>query len=379
MHQTPLAFDPHLADSLTGFDIGWDHAHHGLVPPPEHLFDGNPVRQGWQAGKACFGAHTLGASRRVRQWLQLRLRAWQRGIAFELAQVTPHYLGQIEVALCPITRQRLGNTQATVDRVCDHAGYAAGNLAMISIVAHRAKGGITWDEALVNAQRAEGARADSREGGDGGRVAGLDAVAWSRLAVLISFVTPLAHAQASRLPLLLQPPNRLRLLNPVQGLQALVTRELGLPDGARRLRELTARLKNDALRLDFNLLLSALLPRLIEARCSEDAWTLRHALEDAWRDARVNRCWQRFALQLDEMQAEALLQGFVKAAGTGTRVMLHARDTATEGWALDTRGRVPPSATADRRQRAPATPEAHGVRARIIASRVRIPDGRLPA
>ena len=379
MDQTPFAFDSHPADPRAGFDIGWDHAHHGLVPPPEQLFDGNPVRLGWQAGKACFGAHTLGASRRVRQWLQLRLQAWQRGIAFELSQVTPHYLGQIEVAMCPITRQRVDTAQAAVNRVCDHAGYAAGNLAMLSVAAHHAKGGIAWDEALVNAQRADGAHVESREGSGGGRVAGLDAAAWSRLAVLISFVTPLAHAQAARLPLLLQPPNRLRLLNPVQGLQALVTRELGLPDGARRLRELRARLPNEALRQDFNLLLSALLPRLIEARRTEDAWTLRHALEDAWRDARVNRCWQRFALQLDEAQAEKLLQGFVKSAATGTHVMLHARDAATEGWALDTRGRVPSAATAERWQRTLIAPEEHGVRARITPSRVRIPDGHLPA
>ena len=46
---------------------------------------------------------------------------------------------------------------------------------------------------------------------------------WSRLAVLMSFVTPLPHEQAARLPLLVLPPNRLRLLNPVQALQAVVT------------------------------------------------------------------------------------------------------------------------------------------------------------
>ena len=39
-----------------------------------------------------------------------------------------------------------------------------------------------------------------------------------------------------------------------------------------------------------------------------DQPTLRHALEDAWCDARVNPCWQRFALQLDASLIERLLQ-----------------------------------------------------------------------
>ena len=74
------------------------------------------------------------------------------------------------------------------------------------------------------------------------------------------------HEQAARLPLLVLPPNRLRLLNPVQGLQALVTRELGRPDGTRRLRELAALLPGEALRLDFHRFLSAMLPRRMRGR-----------------------------------------------------------------------------------------------------------------
>jgi len=43
-----------------GFDIGWDHAHHGLVPPAELLHQGTPVMQGWLAGKAVFGRGARG-------------------------------------------------------------------------------------------------------------------------------------------------------------------------------------------------------------------------------------------------------------------------------------------------------------------------------
>ena len=371
MAQTLLAFESHPADLQTGFDIGWDHARHGLLPPPQQWLDGNPLDQGWRAGKACFGERTLGASRRVRLWLSLRLHAWQRGRAFERAEVTPHYLGQIEVALCPIIRCTLVQADMSVDRVCDRAGYAAGNLAMMSTQANRAKAAIGWDEALKRAGQADAA--------EDGRVDGLDAAEWWRLAVLMSFVTPLPHAQAACLPLRVLPPNRLRLLNPVQGLQALVTRELARPDGTRRLRALAALLPNDVLRLDFHRFLSALLPRRIEAGQGADAWVLRQALEDAWCDARVNRCWQRFALQLDEAVIERLLQRCAAGALSGTRVLLHELATATEGWALERGGWAATAAPAVRRlpSRTGTVRPADG--ARISASRVRTADGHLPA
>ena len=369
MAQTLLTFDAHPADPHVGFELGWDHAHHGVVPPPEQLHTGNPLFQGWRAGKACFGERTLGASRLVRQWLCLRLHAWQRGRAFELGQVTPHYLGQLDVPLCPVIRQPLSAADASIDRVCNDAGYAAGNLAMLSAAANRAKGACRWDEALVNAQLAQSA-AD-------GLHAGLDGAAWARVAVLVSFVTPLAHAQAAKLPLLLQPPNRLRLLNPVQGLQALVTRELGRPDGTLRLRALTALLPGEAQRTDFHRFLSALLPRLITARQSGDGFALRHALEDAWRDERVNRRWQRFALPLDEALIDTLLQRC--AAVAGTRTLLHERGAATEGWALERAGRISTPLEAERRHRAWRLTKGRADRGTIDALRSRTPDGHLPA
>jgi hypothetical protein len=371
MAQTLIAFDSHPADPQTGFELGWDHAHHGVVPPPAQLHDGNPLRQGWQAGKACFGPRTLGASRLVRQWLQLRLHAWQRGRAFELTQVTPHYLGQIDVLQCPITRLPVQPGEASVDRVNDAAAYAAGNLALMSATANRAKGGCSWQQALARAQQAKAA--------PDGRLHGLDAAAWARMAVLVSFVTPLPHAQAARLPLLVQPPNRLRLLNPVQGLQALLTRELVRPDGARRLRALTALLPGETLRLAFHQFLSALWPRLMAAPAPASPIGQRQALEDAWLDARVNRRWQRFALLLDEALVESLLRQGVGAAFASTRTLLHDRAAATEGWALQTRGRAVGAAQTG--HPLPALPANPGgsIRARMAPSRSRTADGHLPA
>jgi hypothetical protein len=372
MAQTSFPIDDtHPADPQVGFDIGWDHARHGLLPPPEQWLDSNPLHQGWRAGKACFGERTLGASRRVRLWLALRLHAWLRHRAFELAEVTPHYLGQIEVLQCPVTRRPLVQADSSVDRVNHQGGYAAGNLAVMSASANRAKGALGWAEALLRAQQAEHA--------EGGCINGLDDAAWTRLAVLISFVTPLPHEQAAKLPLRVLPPNRLRLLNPVQGLQVLVTLELGRADGTRRLRELAAQLPGEALRLDFHRFLSAMLPRRLEAGQDADSWALRHALEDAWCDALVNRCWQRFALQLDGALVERLLQRCAAGALSGTRVLLHELATATEGWALDRGGWAPAPVPSARRalQRPPSAPLPD--RARIAASRSRITDGRLPA
>ena len=187
MAQTLLAFDDtHPADPQVGFDLGWDHARHGLLPPPEQWLDGNPLHQGWRAGKACFGARTLGASRRVRLWLALRLHAWLRGRAFELAEVTPHYLGQIEVALCPITRRAAGP-----GRDLGRPGLRPGRLCRRQPgddvgAANRAKAALGWDEALVAGAAGRGA--------EGGRVDGLDAAAWAAA----GGADVLRHAAAAR-------------------------------------------------------------------------------------------------------------------------------------------------------------------------------------
>jgi hypothetical protein len=184
-------------------------------------------------------------------------------------------------------------------------------------------------------------------------------------------VTPLLLEQAARIPLRLLPPNRLRLLNPMQGLQALVTRELVRSDGTRRLCELAALLPGEAQRADFHRLLAALLPRRLQAGQDADGWALRHALEDAWADALVNRCWQRFALQLDDALIERLLQRCAAGALAGTRWLMHDFAAAIDGWALDSGGRVPAPAPG----RA-APPRAE--RGRIAPLRTRVADGHLP-
>ena len=115
-----------------GFELGWDYAHHGIPPA-------TPYAEGLRrCSMACAparqpGTRTLLPTRHVRKWLQLRLHAWLRGRGVELLQVTPNHLQQIEASHCPITRMALSTatleaSDASVDRVRNDAGYAAGNL-----------------------------------------------------------------------------------------------------------------------------------------------------------------------------------------------------------------------------------------------------------
>jgi hypothetical protein len=337
----PAVQNPSGADA-TGFEIGWDYAHYRLTPPPEYLADGHPVRQGWLAGAAIFGTRTLKPTPQVRKWLHLRLNAWRRGRAFEGVQVTPHFLAQIETSVCPITRVTLtqasgAGSDASVDRVCNRAGYAAGNLAVMSSRANQAKADLGYLDALTVVRQLEASGLDTLDG--------LAPVHWSRLGVLMSFVTPLPHAQAACLPLLVLPPNRLRLLNAVQALQAVITLAFTQMQAVPRLRELIAHLPADA-RHDYEVFVLTLQARSLAIGLQygpqASGADLRHALEDLWTDAAVNRRWQRFALQLDEAQCERLLRQAARRGLGGKAWQWLPRAAATEGWALATEGYAGP-------------------------------------
>jgi hypothetical protein len=150
-----------------------------------------------------------------------------------------------------------------------------------------------------------------------GLAEGRDAAAWWRLALLRSFVTALPHDEAAALPLRVLPPPGLAPVNPVQALQAAITRVLAQAQGLRRLQRLAARLPDEARRLAFHRFVSLLLPRLIEARGNGAAGPSTRALESAWADARVQRGWWRFASRLAAPEA-ALLARRLAADGAGS-------------------------------------------------------------
>jgi hypothetical protein len=378
MNQVELALaaqEPEHEDAI-GFRIGWDHAHHGLVPPPELLLDGTPIGQGWRAGRAVFGgpaapARPWPANRHTRLWLALRIEAWRAAAPFDLASVTPNHLAQIEVRRCPARRVALGGGVAgdapaatrpdtpRVERLNAEAAYAAGNLVMLSAAAAEAWRGLGVHDLVRRARLAEAAQAaqagepGSSEPPDrAGSAQGtpLDAAAWWRLATLRSLATPLAPSDAARLPLAALPPNRVRVLNAAQALQALLTLRMAHADWCARIGAVTALLPTPALRTDFNLWVGALAPRLLEAQAGHrDVTTdFGRVLEDAWLGERVQRRWQSFVLSLGEPACEQLVQRLAALGLPGRRAEVLAWEQAIDGWELpqrvaaDAAGRIKP-------------------------------------
>jgi len=357
MSQVELALPSDEQDPAdgTGFRIGWDHAHHGLVPPPELLLEGTPIGQGWRAARAVFAGRSRPwpANRHTRRWLALRIEAWREGVPFDLATVTPNHLAQIEVSRCPVRRVPLGGGGDGVHaadaprfvRLNPQAAFAAGNVALLSAAAALAWQGLDT-AALVRRARAAEAMASAQMPRSGlapepalaGAVlapagpGALDAAAWWRLATLRSLATPLPAAEVARLPLAVLPPNRARVLNTVQALQVLLTLRLACSDWCARISAVATVLPEHGLRTDFNLWVGALAPRLLEAQAlGRDPV---RALEDAWLGERVQRRWQHFAINLGEAGCEHLVRRLAahRLPGRGTEWLRW--DQALDGWAL---------------------------------------------
>lgn len=390
MSQVELELSVHEAAPAdeTGFRIGWDHAHHGLVPPPELLLDGSPVGEGWRAARAVFArrARPWPASRHTRRWLSLRIEAWRAGAAFDLETVTPNHLSQIEVRQCPARRVWLGGGAGAehgidapvVTRLNPQAAYSAGNLVMLSRAAAQAWMDLGVTDLVRWARAAEAiddgalgqpgpiagnASAGSMPGGASGTPgraatpqASLDAPTWWRLAALRSFATPLPAADAARLPLATLPPNRTRVLNAAQALQVLLTLRLATTEWSSHLREVAALLPAHSLRTDFNLWVGALAPRRLEAQAL--GRNIPRALEDAWLAGRVQRRWQHFVLSLGEPACEALVRQLA-CRKLGPRATEHLRlEQALDGWSLISAARAvaagTPALNAEAQPAAPA-------------------------
>jgi hypothetical protein len=370
MLQTAIRFDtaPTTADGddRTAFEIGWDHGRHGLVPPATLLAAGHPVGQGWQAAQAVFGRRTWPARPAVRQWLALRLAAWQAGEAFDMDQLNPQHLAQIAATRCPVRRVPLGGAPGTADaavvlRLNEAAAWAAGHLVTLSAAGAMAMHGIDVNEARRRARAAEQA---------GQPVQGLDAAGWWRVAALRGFATALPFATAAQLPLAVLPPNRVRLLGAAQGLQALVTQAFAAPGWAARCAAIAALLPAHTLRHDFNLFVGAMAPRVLAAPAAGTG--LRDALEDAWLHERVQRRWQHFVLSLGEAGTEALLERVATMPQPGRPVLQLSLPQAVEAWQLP----AAPSPSALRRV---AGRGARGGRAGAAATTIRaaVPRPRL--
>lgn len=223
--------------------------------------------------------------------------------------------GSAAVALgarhCPITRQPLGGLEAAAPVLeplrtprADGADAPAPKV-LVSRVARDARDGAPFLHALTQWRHLQTGHA-VHAGGLGERE-------WLRWAVLLSFVTPLADVDVARLPLVVMPPAGLALVNPLQRLQRLITRQLAAPGWSLRLRRLAEPLAADAVRHDFQCFVAALAPRVIELPEAASGIELAHALEDLWCDRAVQRRWQHVALLLGRAGAERLLRHATRA------------------------------------------------------------------
>lgn len=311
------AASPPAGFETEGFRIGWEHARYLSTPPADHLHTGHPVRQGWEAGRAAFAGRTLTPTRAARLWLALRLQSWLRGRAFDELWVTPRFVAQIDVACCPVTQVALTHNPTSAESVTDAvlmplhegAGGVAGNLVVVSRQVAQARVGLSHHDMTHTVQRLAAGELTS--------VVGMELPAWRRLQALTSLATPLAHDQAAAQPLHVLPPPRVHLLNPVQGLQAVLTMVFAGPGYARQLTELGAFMPHAQARRAYFLFMNAMLARRLSARGAVPSALVRHALEQAWSHPLVQQRWQALARMITPAQAERVLR-LVAQRGAGS-------------------------------------------------------------
>lgn len=130
------------------------------------------LRQAFEA----FSGPTQFPSYHVRKWLGLRLSAVKRGMVLA-PEVDVGFIEDICAGHCPVTLEEFdvkgkSPRNPSVDRLVNEGTYAAGNIAMLSIRANRAKGAKTFEQVLSMASA-------------GDAVAGLEGIEWMRLATLM--------------------------------------------------------------------------------------------------------------------------------------------------------------------------------------------------
>jgi hypothetical protein len=332
---------PGAGPDAIAYALGRDYARHRLPPPLAEAHRPAALRRGLIDGQPPADARARAATPVVRAWLELRLGAWQRDEAVDDLLMTPALLRRLGAGHCPITRVALGGVGAGghVVRARIDAAWTAGNLVVVSGAAARALG--AHDEAGARRCARLALERDAAGSGPNPRLAGaagLGAAQWLRAATLRSFVTPLPHWEAAARPLHLLPPPRLRLFNPVQALQAMLSLQLLQPGWSQRYARLEALLPGALLRHDFRGFVMALLPRVLEAGMPAHVAASRWAVEDAWSDPLVLRRWLAFARALDADRSEDLLRRAAARRLATTRIGCLDADDAVDGWALDTHG-----------------------------------------
>jgi hypothetical protein len=268
----------------------------------------------------------------LQRWWRLQGQARRAGRRVEPLLVTPRFLARIHTTVCPVAREPLGPRAGQVVALREDATFAAGHLVTLGPSAAALAAG-RWQDAWAMAAGLAERGADSRE-------AALDAAAWRRLALLRSFVQAPTPAEAATLPLLVLPPNRLRVLSPVQGLQVAMTLALRHRDRVDQLNRLAALPADEDTRLALRIFALTLLARRPADLDRRGAIASARALEDLWADPLLQRRWQRLALRLSDDAADALLTRARRAGCLGSGWRPLDAGFAVDGW--DAAARPPP-------------------------------------
>ncbi|AOY97569.1 hypothetical protein BKK79_37165 (plasmid) [Cupriavidus sp. USMAA2-4] len=324
-------------DPKLGFDIGFDYAANGLELP-SHIRDEESelpaaLFQGYRYGVERHGRSHGRSDRFTRKWLQLRVNAWRRLRHFD-DRVTPGYLRTIDVVYCPITRVKLEHGTGSmdswsVDRIYNGAGYAPGNLAVISRRANEAKGTLTVEKVVRILAGESSWELDPALGRE----------EWRRAICLMAWSDPTIAPQVSgRLPMVVAPTPRTLLHSPYTAFQILLVHaQMNVPiarggDPIQAVVDLVASKK--ARRQVVELILS------LQRMARENEATMRregrfgavslNALEDAWAAPGIAAHWDKLVRKTEPAAfapALAILRG-----------RLVANEQRFEGWALQSGG-----------------------------------------
>jgi hypothetical protein len=213
-----------LDESEIGRQLGHDLFFHRKVVDRAAL--SIHVREGFDEAVARGKREPAVPDRFVKKWLQLRLRAFERGRVFDV-KITPDLLRSIDVPVCPVLRIELTHGRQlpsdwSIDRLNNDGAYAPNNLAVMSTQANRAKGARPFDEVLSLASLP--CPTD-----------GLEPAEWMRLAVLMLGPCFASNPKAAPVLPLVAPMPMLSLRLAMQQVQHVFTARAGRTSGRNEL------------------------------------------------------------------------------------------------------------------------------------------------
>ena len=307
-----------------GFEIGYDHAVYGAHIMENFKLDAESIsiiEAGFLEGQRKFEGRPRASNIFIRKWLHLRISAWTRGRIFD-EHITPDYLAAINVSICPITRMeltkgKLADSDWSVDRIINNAGYARGNLAVMSSKANLAKGTLLPDDILGIIRSGE-----ARDG--------LTPIEWARMACMTAYIDD----RRSVLPLLLMPPPKMLIANihiPFQMMLMYSAAGYSSPQGYQKMR---AAIPGKSAKRAMDEFFMLAIGKLRGAdKCNSYQSFFLHA-GDAWQDGKL---MARFRPLIHDMGLETEIKCISLMRSTNTSIR-NIKEPLRDEWGLDSAG-----------------------------------------